>query len=117
MQLSNDFYILLLFMLSDIIIGTITGFAEGELSSRISKEGMSKHFTILIFVLVLTFVFEKSGEGELITLINIFYSGSYVVSITESLDRLGIPIPSFISDKLKQNNIEEKINDNSRFKD
>lgn len=117
MNLTNDFYILLLFMLTDIVIGTITGFMEGELSSKISKEGMSRHFVILTFVLVLTYVFDKSGEGDLVTLINIFYSGSYVISITESLDRLGIPIPNFISDKLKQNNIEEQINDNSRFRD
>lgn len=117
MTLTTDFYILLALMLTDIAIGTITGFASGVLSSRINKEGMSKHFSILIFVMVLTYAFQKTGEGELISLINIFYSGSYLISITESLDKLGIPIPSFIADRLKQNNIEEQINDHSRFRE
>lgn len=117
MTLTIDFYILLALMLSDIAIGTLTGFSKGLLSSKINKEGMSKHFSILIFVLVLTFAFQKMGEGEIVSLLNIFYSMSYLISITESLDKLGIPIPSFIADRLKQNNIEEQINDNSRFKE
>lgn len=117
MALTIDFYILLALMLSDIAIGTLTGFAKGLLSSKINKEGMSRHFSILIFVLVLTYAFQKVGEGELITLLNLFYSMSYLISIVESLDKLGIPIPSFISDRLKQNNLEEKINDHSRFKE
>lgn len=117
MTLTIDFYILLALMLADIAIGTLTGFVSGVLSSKINKEGMSKHFSILIFVVVLTYVFNKTGEGELVSLINVFYSGSYLISIIESLDKLGIPIPSFIADRLKQNNIEEQINDNSRFKE
>ena len=117
MTLTIDFYILLALMLADIAIGTLTGFVSGVLSSKINKEGMSKHFSILIFVVVLTYVFNKTGEGELVSLINVFYSGSYLISIIESLDKLGIPIPSFIADRLKQNNIEEQINDHSRFKE
>jgi len=117
MTLTVDFYILLALMLTDIAIGTLTGFARGVLSSKINKEGMSKHFSILLFIIVLTYVFQKTGEGELISLINVFYSGSYLISIVESMDKLGIPIPSFITDRLKQNNIEEQINDNSRFKE
>ena len=117
MTLTTDFYILLALMLSDIAIGTITGFVNGVLSSKINKEGMSKHFSILIFVIVLTFAFQKMGEGEIVSLLNIFYSGSYLISITESLDKLGVPIPDFITDRLRQNNIEEQINDHSRFRE
>ena len=117
MELMIDFYILLALMLSDIAIGTLTGSANGVLSSKINKEGISRHFAILVFVLVLTYVFQKTGEGELISLVNIFYSMSYLISIVESLDKLGIPIPDFISDRLKQNNLEEQIDDNSRFKE
>lgn len=117
MTLTTDFYILLALMLSDIAIGTITGFANGLLSSKINKEGMSRHFSILIFVIVLTYAFQQLGEGEVVSLLNIFYSMSYLISIIESLDKLGVPIPSFITDRLKQNNLEEQIDDNSRFKD
>ena len=95
-------YTLVLCIVFDIILGITKSINQKELSSRTGIKGLSKHFVVLLLVITGTIILHNLDLENLIIPFTTFYVIFYLVSIAESLAKLGVPIPNFITDKLEQ---------------
>ena len=95
-------YSLALCIIFDIIIGVIKAIQTKEISSKTGILGLSKHLIIFILVIIGKIILNNLGLENLIIPFTTFYIIFYLVSITESLSKLGVPIPNFITDRLEQ---------------
>ena len=95
-------YTLILCVIFDIILGVLKSIHKKELSSKVGIKGITKHFAILLLVILGKVVMYNLDLENLVAPFTLFYILFYAVSITESLAKLGIPIPSFITDRLEQ---------------
>lgn len=95
-------YTLVLCIILDVFLGVAKSINLKELSSRTGIKGLSKHFVVLMLVLVGTIILHNLDLENLILPFTTFYVIFYLVSIAESLAKLGVPIPNFITDKLEQ---------------
>lgn len=93
------FHALMGFIAFDIILGTLVSFKKGIVSSRINKDGITKHLSIILFVLFFAVLFIVSDMGEYFKILLGFYIASYGLSILENLSELGVPVPVWIKEK------------------
>ena len=92
-------YILLLFILFDIITGTLKAFSNNTVYSKISKQGITSHITLFLFSFFFTLVFSFFNVNEYSNILLLFYIVSYGLSIIENVGAMGIPIPKWLKDK------------------
>ena len=113
-------YILLLFILFDIITGTLKAFSNKTVYSKISKQGVTSHITVFLFSLFFTFVFSFFNVNEYSNILLLFYIVSYGLSIIENVGAMGIPIPKWLKDKFtllqEETNRGEENDENERNK-
>lgn len=95
----HDTYILILiaFIAFDILTGTLQAFKNHTVYSKINKEGITTHITILTFCMFFSWVFNIFETGDLSKVIILFYIGSYALSIFENLGKMGIPLPKWLA--------------------
>ena len=94
-------YILLLFIVFDIITGTLKAFSTNTLYSKINKQGITSHITIFLFCIFFTWVFCFFDVNEYSEILLLFYIISYGLSIIENLSLMGLPIPEWLKEKFK----------------
>ncbi len=92
-----------------VIIDLFTGFAKAfskeathKADSSIGIFGAVKHLVIVVLVLSIYPLIDALGFGNFGTLIVLFYIFQYALSILENLGIMGIPVPSFVKDKLQK---------------
>ena len=95
-------YTLVLCIVFDIVLGITKSINQKELSSRTGIKGLSKHFVVLLLVIIGTIILHNLDLENLIIPFTTFYVIFYLVSIAESLAKLGVPIPNFITERLEQ---------------
>ena len=83
----------------DIFTGVGVAFKNKLLNSEINKDGITKHFTIIVFVIFFNCLFTIFKMEELGKIILYFYISSYGLSIFENLTMLGVPFPKWLKDK------------------
>lgn len=93
------FHIMLGFIAFDIILGTLVSFKKGIVSSRINKDGITKHLSIILFIIFFSVVFIISDMKEYFNILLGFYIASYGLSILENLSELGVPFPVWIKER------------------
>ena len=93
------FFTFVCLIIFDIFTGMGVAFKNGILNSEINKDGITKHFTIIVFVIFFNFLFTILKMDELGKLILYFYIGSYGLSLFENLTMLGVPFPKWLKDK------------------
>lgn len=115
---SQLFFTCMMFILFDIFTGTTVALKNNVLNSHINKVGITKHFTIIIFIIFFSSLFIAFNMREFSKIINYFYIGTYGLSIFENLTLLGVPFPKWLQEKfliLKdesdkgENNVTERI--------
>ena len=94
-------YVLLTFITFDIITGTLKAFKNNTVYSKINKQGITNHITILLFCIFFSWVFNVFNIGEYSKLLIMFYIVSYGLSIFENLGSMGVPLPQWLTDKFK----------------
>ena len=100
--IENKFlYILLFFILFDIITGTLKAFSTNTVNSKINKHGITSHIAIFLFCLFFTWVFCLFDVNEYSDVLLMFYIGSYGLSIIENMSLMGIPLPQWLIEKFK----------------
>lgn len=113
-------YVLLFFILFDIISGTLKAFSNNTVYSKINKHGITNHITIFLFCLFFTIVFNIFNVNEYSNILLLFYIVSYGLSIIENLGAMGLPIPIWLKDKFlllqEETNKGEKNNEIERNK-
>ena len=94
-------YILLFFIIFDIISGTLKAFSTNTVYSKISKLGITNHITIFLFCFFFTFVFSIFNVNEYSNILILFYIASYGLSIIENIGQMGVPLPQWMIEKFK----------------
>lgn len=94
-------YVLLFFIVFDIITGTLKAFSNNTVYSKISKKGVTSHITIFIFCIFFKIVFTLFGAEEYSEILIMFYIVSYGLSIIENISLMGIPLPQWLVEKFK----------------
>lgn len=99
----HDTYIFMLlsFIVFDIITGTLKAFNKGTVYSKINKHGITNHITILLFCIFFSWVFYVFDVREFSKVLILFYIMSYGLSIFENLGEMGLPLPKWLTDKFK----------------
>lgn len=92
-------YVLLFFILFDIITGTLKAFSTNTIYSKINKQGITNHITIYLFCFFFTWIFCIFNVNEYSNILILFYIVSYGLSIIENVGAMGLPIPKWLKDK------------------
>lgn len=94
-------YVLLFFIIFDIITGTLKSFSTNTVYSKINKQGITAHITIFLFAMFFTWVFSIFKVDEYTNIMLLFYIVSYGLSIIENIGQMGLPVPKWLSEKFK----------------
>ena len=98
--IENEFlYVLLFFIVFDIISGTLKAFSTNTVYSKINKQGITNNITIFLFCIFFSWVFAVFNVNEYINLLIMFYIVSYGLSIIENIGQMGLPLPQWLIDK------------------
>ena len=92
-------YILIIFIIFDIITGTLKAFKNETIYTKINKKGITNHITIILLCIFFSWVFNIFNFGELSKILILFYIASYSLSIIENLGIMGVPLPQWLSKK------------------
>lgn len=98
---SIDFELFISFIVFDIVLGTLLSFKMNKVSSKINKNGLTKHFTIILFVMFFSMVFGLINETGYSKIMMYFYIASYSLSIFENLSLIGVPFPEWLKNKFQ----------------
>lgn len=96
---SNLFVTFTGFIIFDIFTGVTLAFKNKVVNSKINKDGITRHFIIITFVIFFSCLFVSFKMNELGKVIIYFYIGSYGLSIFENLTMLGVPFPKWLQEK------------------
>ena len=94
-------YVLLIFIIFDIITGTLKSFSTNTVYSKINKQGITAHITIFLFAMFFSWVFSIFKVDEYTNILLLFYIVSYGLSIIENIGQMGLPVPKWLADKFK----------------
>ena len=98
----NDYlFILLCFIMFDIITGTLKSFSNSTVYSTINKKGITSHIAIFLFCFFFSWVFNIFKVSEYSKVLIMFYIVSYGLSIFENIGEMGIPLPKWLVEKFK----------------
>ncbi|KQL21982.1 holin [Cytobacillus solani] len=91
-------------MLTDYLTGILASLGEKTTSSKKAFRGLVKKGAMISLVIVANQLDVISGSDSnfLRNAMIFFLIGTEGISITENMHRLGIPVPSFISDRFEQ---------------
>ena len=109
-EIDGFLYALLVFMTIDYLTGVMAAIVEKNLSSSLGKKGIFKKVMILFLVAMVHMIdlhVVKQG-GAVRTAVIFFYFSNEGLSILENATRLGLPIPTRITNVLRQLQEEEK---------
>ena len=99
---NNEYlYVLLFFVIFDIVTGTLKAFNTNTVYSKINKQGITNHITIILFSIFFSWVFNIFNVNEYSNILLMFYIVSYGLSIIENMGEMGVPLPKWLSDKFK----------------
>ena len=96
---SNLFIVFIGLIIFDIVTGIVLAFKQKELYSKINKDGITRHFMIVTFVIFFNWIFISFKMNELGVIVISFYIGSYGLSLFENLAMLDVPFPKWLQDK------------------
>lgn len=102
MTVHNEYlYILLIFLIFDIVTGTLKSFTNHTVYSKINKHGLTQHIALFLFATFFTWVFSIFKIDEYSKVLLMFYIVSYGLSIIENVGQMGLPIPKWLTNKFK----------------
>ena len=109
-QLSMPFLVLVIVMLVDYITGLIKAQLKGGLSSKIGIKGIIKKFSYIILVFVgvvidytIKYVIPNYEYSIIFSvLITFWLITNELISITENLYIIGVPVPKFVTSIIKK---------------
>lgn len=80
----------------DVVTGYLNAWVKGEVKSCKMREGLVKKFgEIVILVIGKLFEFGLSLPSYIMNLISLYIVAMELLSITENLNKMGVPIPKF----------------------
>ena len=95
-------YVLLFFIIFDILTGTLKSFSTNTVYSKINKHGITNHITIFLFCFFFSWIFSIFDVNEYSNILIMFYIVSYGLSIFENVGQMGLPLPKWLVDKFTE---------------
>lgn len=115
-QFTSEFWMVLLpvaMMAIDIVTGFINAWMKGEVKSSVLRQGIAKKTGELIIILLgELFVMGMNLPIAICAGISLYIIIMELVSIFENLQKLGVPIPKFVSKALSST--AKKINEDEK---
>lgn len=102
-------YVLLIFIVFDIITGTLKSFSNGTVYSKINKHGITTHISLFLFAIFFSWAFYIFNASQYSNIILMFYIASYGISIIENMAQMGLPLPKWLVNKFKI--LQDEYND------
>lgn len=101
----------------DVITGYLKAYVKREIKSSRMREGLVKKFGEIVILLIgKIFEFGLDIPKPIMNIVSLYIIIMELVSITENLDEMGVPIPKFLKKRL--DDVEDKIlNDDPNAKD
>jgi toxin secretion/phage lysis holin len=96
------FALLVFVVFVDILLGLLKAWATDTFKSSIARKGIVSHGTLLFIVLVVYPWISELGFSLLADAVLLFLCLSYIASIVGNLEKLGVPIPAYIKNKLAE---------------
>ena len=96
------FWLLVTLIVVDFITGTIKAFFLKDVNSKTGINGLLKHTVVLLIVILMSVIIILTGYNEFKYVVLFFYIFEYAISITENLDKMGVPFPEKLSKSLRQ---------------
>ena len=90
------FFAFFLAVLIDVVTGFVKSLVNKNTTSSKGLSGLIKHSTLLLIASVLYPFCDIYGASGMADTLLIFYILFYVISITENLGQMGIPIPKWL---------------------
>lgn len=113
--MENEYlYVLLVFLIFDIITGTLKAFSTNTIYSKINKKGITTHIAIFLFAVFFSWAFYVFKANEYSNIIIMFYIASYGLSIIENIGQMGLPLPKWLSGKFKV--LQDEMNEDREVK-
>lgn len=107
LQFNSEIWLLViptLLMALDILTGYINAWKKHEIKSQKMRDGLGKKVAEMCYIII-GFVFRfATGLSSIAYSLSMYVTYMELVSILENTDKLGLPIPKFIRDKLNNNN-------------
>ena len=94
-----------LLMALDFATGLLNAWIRKEIKSSIMRAGLVKKFgevVILVIGEIIVFATDVSIRNEIMTGLSLYISLMELISITENLALLGVPLPGFLTRALAQ---------------
>lgn len=114
-RFSNEFWVLvtpLCLMGIDIITGTVNAFSKKDFKSKTMRIGLSKKTgEVAILILGELFSFSLGLPHYIMSCVSLYIIMMEFMSIMENIDKMGVPLPKFITDVINNKNSEEQYAD------
>lgn len=118
-EFRNEFWCLILpiiLMGFDILTGFVNAWAKREIQSKKLRTGLSKKVGEIAILVIGEFIsFALRVPPEVMKFLSLYIILMEIVSIFENLNKMGVPIPKFISNVL--NNVSDTIVNSNDVKD
>lgn len=95
-------------MAIDILTGYLSAWKMKEIKSQKMRDGVGKKVAEICYIVIGFVLRFATGATTIAYFISIYIMYMELVSVFENADKLGVPIPKFISDKLNNNKNKEK---------
>ena len=96
----------LFLMLLDVLTGYYNAWKNNEVSSSKMRDGLGKKCAELCYIIV-GFLFKFAfGTSSIMYFMVIYVCYMEIVSLAENCDKLGVPLPDKLKDKLNNSNKE-----------
>lgn len=96
------FALLVFVVIVDIVLGLLKGWATNTFKSSIARKGIVSHGTLIFIVVAVYPWISELGFSLLADAVMLFFIVSYIASVIGNLETLGVPIPTYIKDKLAE---------------
>lgn len=118
-EFRNEFWCLILPMILmgfDILTGFVNAWAKREIQSKKLRTGLSKKVGEIAILVIGEFIsFALRVPPEVMKFLSLYIILMEIISIFENLNKMGVPIPKFISNVF--NNVSDVIVNSDDVKD
>lgn len=91
----------------DVATGYVNAWCKKEVSSKIMREGLGKKFGEIAILILGWLTYQALGIHVATTFAALFVTIMEATSISENLEKLGVPLPNFIRKRI--NNIKDDM--------
>lgn len=95
-------HVFIILVAFDILTGLVKGMKKNSTNSTKGLTGMIKHLLVVILIITAYPYLSLLGLQPYANAFVLYYIASYAISITENLGQMGVPIPTFVKERIEK---------------